>query len=69
MNWDIVKGNWSQIKGEVRTKWGELTDSELEQAAGERDKLVGLLQERYGLAKSDAEAEVDRFVASLKSAA
>jgi uncharacterized protein YjbJ (UPF0337 family) len=69
MNWDILKGNWSQFKGEIRTKWGALTDDELDQVKGERDKLVGLLQEHYGLAKSDAEAELDRFVKEMKSAA
>lgn len=69
MNWDIVKGNWTQIKGNLREKWGELTEDELDHAAGERDKLVGLIQERYGMAKAEAEQEVDEFVSKIQKAA
>ncbi len=69
MNNDILKGNWKQLTGEIKSKWGELTDDEIQQAEGERDRFVGLIQERYGMAKADAEAEVDRFFAELKSAA
>jgi len=69
MNWDIIKGNWSQIKGDIQKNWGDLTDDDLDRAAGERDKFVGIIQERYGLAKSDAETQVDRFIAEMKSAA
>ena len=69
MNWDIIKGNWSQMTGEIKAKWGDLTDDEIEQAAGEREQFVGLIQEKYGTAKSDAEAEIDRFFADVKSAA
>lgn len=69
MNWDIIKGNWTQFKGEIRSRWGALTDDEVDQAEGDRDKLVGLIQERYGMAKSDAEHELDQFVAKMKRAA
>ena len=69
MNNDILKGNWKQLTGEIKSKWGELTDDEIQQAEGERDRFVGLIQERYGMAKADAEAEVDRFLAGLQSAA
>ena len=69
MNWDIIKGNWSQMTGDIKTKWGELTDDEIDQAAGEREKFVGLLQEKYGLAKADAETEIDKFFAQIKSTA
>lgn len=61
MNWDIVEGNWKQIKGSVKEQWGKLTDDDLDQAAGKREKLAGLLQEKYGKAKDEAEREVDRF--------
>ncbi len=61
MNWDIVEGNWKQLKGSVREQWGKLTDDDLDEAAGKRDKLAGKLQERYGWAKNDAERQVDDY--------
>lgn len=64
--WDQIAGKWKMIKGEVRKQWGELTDDDIEQAAGERDKLVGKLQERYGMEKEDANREIDRWAEKLK---
>ena len=61
MNWDIVEGNWKQLKGSVREQWGKLTNDELDQAEGNREKLVGLVQEKYGKTKADAEQAVDNF--------
>jgi len=61
MNWDQVAGNWKQIRGKVREKWGELTDDELDQIAGRRDQLVGKLQERFGYERDLAEREVDEL--------
>lgn len=49
--WDQVKGNWKQLKGKVREKWGLLTDDDLEHIAGHKDRLIGKIQERYGEAK------------------
>ena len=66
MNWDQVSGQWAQLRGSLREKWGKLTDDDLEVAAGNRDKLVGLLQERYGLAKDSALNALDKFIADLK---
>jgi uncharacterized protein YjbJ (UPF0337 family) len=54
MNSDEVAGKWKQIKGKVREKWGDLTDDDLQRAAGGREQFVGLLQERYGMAKEQA---------------
>lgn len=59
MNWDQVKGKWKQVTGSAKSKWGELTDDDLTQIGGERDKLVGKIQERYGLGKEEAEKQVD----------
>ena len=60
MNDDIIKGNWKQMRGQMRQWWGKLTDDDFEQAAGRKDKLVGRLQERYGYNRQQAEQEVDR---------
>ena len=54
MNEDIVKGNWKQVAGKIKAKWGKLTDDEIQQAEGNREVLVGKLQEKYGLAKEEA---------------
>ena len=65
MNWDQIKGKWSQMQGAVRSKWGELTDDEVAEAAGERDRMVGLIQEKYGVAKEEAERQVDEWGGTL----
>lgn len=65
MNWDVVKGNWKQVKGDIRKRWGKLTDDELEEVAGERDKLIGKLQEKYGYARGEAEKQVDAMLEDL----
>lgn len=65
MNWDQVEGKWHQFKGSIRQRWGKLTDDELTEAKGRRDRLSGLLQERYGLAKEQAEREIDEFIAKI----
>ena len=61
MSWDWVEGNWKQVKGKLRETWGELTDDELEQIAGRRDVLLGKIQERYGVAKDEADRRVKEF--------
>ena len=65
MNWDQVEGKWKQIKGEAKTRWGKLTDDDLHSAGGQRDKLVGRIQERYGIAKDQAEREVEDWNKAL----
>lgn len=59
MNWDTIKGQWKQLQGSAKQKWGKLTDDDLTRAEGDRDMLVGRIQERYGTAKDEAEREVD----------
>lgn len=62
MNADILKGQWKQIKGDVKLKWGKLTDDDLTAIEGMEDKLVGLLQTRYGYHKDKAQKEYDEFI-------
>jgi uncharacterized protein YjbJ (UPF0337 family) len=61
MNWDQIIGNWNQFKGNIRKQWGNLTDDDVEKAKGHRDVLVGRLQERYGIAKEEAERQVSEW--------
>lgn len=61
INWDTIKGQWKQLSGEARKQWGQLTDSDWERFGGEKDKLLGGLQERYGWTREQAEREVDDF--------
>jgi uncharacterized protein YjbJ (UPF0337 family) len=68
MNWDQVQGNWKQIAGKVRAKWGKLTDNDLQVVAGKRDQLAGILQKKYGYAREQAEKELDEFTKSLDKA-
>jgi uncharacterized protein YjbJ (UPF0337 family) len=61
MNKDELLGDWNQIKGKVREKWGDLTDDDLDRVAGKRDQLIGKIQERYGRTREDVERELDEF--------
>ena len=66
MNWDQIAGNWKQFTGKVKEKWGKLTDDDLTAIAGKREHLAGILQQRYGYAKDQAEKELDEFSKALK---
>jgi uncharacterized protein YjbJ (UPF0337 family) len=59
MNWEQIRGNWEQAKGELKVRWGKLTDDDLAKIEGEREKLIGRLQELYGLGKEEAERQID----------
>ena len=65
MNEDIIKGKWSQLSGKLKEKWGKLTDDDVNQLDGHREYLVGKLQERYGIAKDQADVQVNEFERSL----
>ena len=65
MNWDQFEGKWKQYVGKVREKWGKLTDSDIEVIHGQRDQLIGRIQERYGIVKEAAQKQVDDFVNQL----
>ena len=61
MNWDRIEGQWKQFSGKAKVKWGKLTDDDLTVINGKKDQLVGKIQERYGIAKDEAEKQVDEF--------
>jgi len=61
MNNDRIAGNWKQIKGKVKEKWGKLTDDEIDQLEGKSDQLAGKLQERYGMQRDEAERQAREF--------
>jgi uncharacterized protein YjbJ (UPF0337 family) len=61
MNEDILRGQWNQLKGKVREKWGKLTSDDLDQIQGRAQQLVGRIQERYGIAREEAERQVKEW--------
>ena len=68
MNKDILEGNWKQIRGQVKMMWGRLTDDELDQIEGHYDRLVGIVQERYGYTRQEAEKSVNDFLNTTEQA-
>lgn len=61
MNKDQIMGNWKQFKGEARRRWGKLTDDQLDQVEGNRQKLAGEIQEAYGIALGEAERQIEEW--------
>jgi len=66
MNWDTVQGNWTQLKGSIKEKWGDLTDDDIQKLDGKKDQLAGTLQERYGIARDEAHKQIDEWANKLK---
>lgn len=62
MNWDQIEGKWQQLKGDAKAHWGKLTDDDVDRAEGNREKLEGILQEKYGKSKDEVEKEVDAWM-------
>ena len=62
MNSDQLKGNWKQLMGDAKKQWGKLTDDDLKQVEGRKDKLVGKIQERYGSTREEAEKQADDWL-------
>ncbi len=62
MNMDIVKGKWSQIKGDVRKTFGKLTDDDMMVIEGDLNKASGIIQERYGVTREEAEKRWKEFI-------
>ncbi|HJQ98911.1 MAG TPA: CsbD family protein [Candidatus Polarisedimenticolaceae bacterium] len=61
MNTDALQGNWKQLRGRVKEMWGNLTDDDLDRIDGRTERLIGVLQEKYGYAKEKAESEIRRL--------
>lgn len=61
MNWQQVKGGWKEVKGQVKGRWGRLTDDDLTAIAGDHERLLGRLQRRYGLTQEEAQRQIDEF--------
>ncbi len=64
MNWDTIQGNWKQLTGRAKQQWGKLPDDALTRVAGHRDQLAGKIQERYGIAKDEAEEQLKAWETS-----
>jgi len=62
MNWDRIEGNWKQVVGKARVQWGKLTDGDFDIVAGRREQLAGKIQERYGIAKEDADKQISAWI-------
>jgi uncharacterized protein YjbJ (UPF0337 family) len=65
MNVDQLKGDWKQLEGKVKAKWGKFTDDDMKIVEGKREELCGRIQERYGCAKEEAQKELDEFCKTL----
>ncbi len=66
MNEDIVKGQWKQFRGQAKIWWGKLTDNDLDQINGERERLIGKLQERYGYTREQAVNDVNKHLKDME---
>jgi uncharacterized protein YjbJ (UPF0337 family) len=65
MNWERIEGNWKQFTGRVKAKWGKLTEDDLTVINGKEEQLVGRIQERYGIAKDEAQKQVNSWARDL----
>ncbi|OCP16846.1 MULTISPECIES: CsbD family protein [unclassified Ensifer] len=61
MNWDIIQGKWTEMKGKAQAEWGKLTDDDLDIIDGRRKELAGRVQARYGIARDEAERQIDEW--------
>jgi uncharacterized protein YjbJ (UPF0337 family) len=67
VNKDVFVGKWTQVRGEAKVWWGKLTDDDLDKVAGRFDMFIGLLQEKYGYSRAQAEQEIEKRVTELES--
>lgn len=62
MNWDRIEGNWKQFRGQVQQEWGKLTNDDMDYVEGRRDELAGIIQERYGVQRDEADRQIDDWL-------
>jgi len=67
MNWSQFEGKWNDVKGQVKERWGRLSDDDLTRVEGKKDRLVGLIQQKYGVAKEKAEDELNDWASKAQS--
>ena len=67
MNGDVFEGKWKQVRGEAKVWWGKLTDDDLDKVAGRFEMFIGLLQEKYGYSRAQAEQEIEQHMQAFDS--
>ena len=64
---EMLEGRWNQVRGHLQERWGDITDNELDQVAGQREQLIGLLQQKYDLEREDAVKQLDEFATTYSA--
>mgnify|MGYP001827692103 CR=1 FL=1 len=64
---NVLEGKWNQIKGQIKQQWGELTDDDIDRIRGNREEMIGVLQEKYGKSREEAEKELDEFLSAFSA--
>ena len=64
---NVLEGKWNQIKGQIKQQWGELTDDDIDRIRGNREEMIGVLQEKYGKSREEAEKEMDEFLSAFSA--
>jgi uncharacterized protein YjbJ (UPF0337 family) len=67
MKWNQLAGRWNEFAGSARAHWSKLTDDDWRTITGEKEQLVGRIQERYGIAKEEAGRQVDEWSSALQN--
>ncbi len=66
MNRDTLKGQWTQLKGAIREQWGKLTNDDLDEIQGQSEQLIGKIQQRYGIARDEAERQLEAWTPAVR---
>ncbi len=67
MNSDMLSGKWSQVKGQLKNAWTDLTDTDLQKTEGSLDQAVGFLQEKYGETKESVEKKLYELLSTIEN--